>query len=285
MRVLALVFVLLLAWGASAPGLAQGNPAPRRIVSLNLCLDPIVLALVPRERIAALSFVAADPLLSPIASELRGVRLVKGGAEEVLALDPDLVLAGDYSTPATVSLLQRLGRRIEVVPIASDLAGIRAAVRQVAAAVGERERGEVMIQAFDAQLAAASLPAAGRVPTAAVYQLNGIVSDTGTLVDEVLRAAGFANHAVRLPLGPGGRVGLETLIATPPDLLVLGQEASSYRTAGADNLRHPALADLMRHRASVLMPMQLWLCGTPHVADAVALLAGARARLGSRPQP
>jgi iron complex transport system substrate-binding protein len=280
------MLVLLLAWGLICPPASASESRPRRIVSLNLCLDPLVLALVPRERIAALSFVAADPLLSPIANDLAGIRVVKGGAEEVLALDADLVLAGAYSTPATVSLLQRLGRRVEVVPIESDLTAVRAAVRQVAAAVGEPQRGEEMIAAFDRQLAAAAPPASvGRRPTAAVYQLNGVISGPGTLIDEALRAAGFANHAESLPLGPAGRVGLEALVAKPPDLVVLGQEASSYRTVGADNLRHPALAALVRQRPHLLLPMQLWLCGTPHVAEAVTLLAAARAQLRTRSLP
>ena len=44
---------------SSAP--APAATPPRRIVSLNLCTDQILLDLVPRDRIAALSELVADP--------------------------------------------------------------------------------------------------------------------------------------------------------------------------------------------------------------------------------
>ncbi len=130
-----------------AIALAGALPAyayrPLRIVSLNLCTDQILLDLVPRERIAALSFLVADPTMSPRVADAKGLTLVQGAAEEVLAFDPDLILAGTYSTPATVSLLERLGRRVVKVPMASSFEEIRVAVRLMAEAVGEPERGRL----------------------------------------------------------------------------------------------------------------------------------------------
>ena len=114
----------------------QAETKSRRIVSLNLCTDQILLELVPRNRIAALSWLAGDGNVSAVAGELKGIKLIAGGAEEVLALDPDLVLASPYAATPTVELLKRLGRRVEMVPFATDFAMIRSTVRQVAAAVG-----------------------------------------------------------------------------------------------------------------------------------------------------
>ena len=73
------------------------------------------------------------------------------------------------------------------------------------------------------------------------------------------------------------RLPLEVLVATPPDLIVLSSAAEEYRTVAADNLRHPALRLLRQRQASLELPWQLWLCGTPHIADVVARLAKARA--------
>ena len=59
------------------------------------------------------------------------------------AFDPDLVIAGTYSTPATVALLERVGRRVVKVPLASRSRWHPARlVAKIAAAVGEAERGE-----------------------------------------------------------------------------------------------------------------------------------------------
>jgi iron complex transport system substrate-binding protein len=72
------------------------------------------------------------------------------------------------------------------------------------------------------------------------------------------------------------------LLADPPDLIVLSSGAEEYRTALADNLRHPALRLLRRRQASIELPWRHWLCGTPHVVEAVERLAEARARIGAR---
>lgn len=278
---------LVAAWlAALAPAVPAAAEPPRRIVSLNLCLDPIVLDLVPRERIQGLSWVSGDRNVSPIVDRLDGIRLVRGAAEEVLALDPDLVLAGDYTTPATVDLLRRLGRRVEVIPMAFDIDGVRKTVRAVAEAVGEPERGAAMIAEFDRRLAeAASIATGNERPEAAVYQANSLVSQSGSLAAAALEAAGFRNAGDRLGEGAAGRVSLEALVTAPPDLIALGQHATTYRTPVADNLRHPALAHVLATRPHVDLPMPLWLCGTPYVADAVAILARARADLTKRAQP
>jgi len=259
--------------------LAEAAEPARRIVSLNLCIDPIVLDLVPRERIQALSWVSSDPNVSPIVDRIAGIRLVRGTAEEVLALEPDLVLAGAYTTPATVDLLRRLGRRVEVIPMATTIEDIRTVIRAVAAAVGEPERGESMVAEFDRRLGEAKPSGSHRRPEAIVYEANSIVSPPGSMEAAALDAAGFDNAAERMDVRPGGRMELEALVTTPPDLVVLNQRAATYRTPVADNLRHPALARVLAERAYVDLPMPLWLCGTPHVADAVATLARARAGL------
>lgn len=273
----ALAFVLV------ASGAAAGSAgAPRRIVSLNLCTDQILLDLVPRERIAALSELAADASLSAMAAEARGLRAIRGTAEEVLALDPDLVIAGAFTTPATVDLLKRVGRRVVTVPLASDFAGIRAATAEIAKAVGEEKRGAEIIARLDARLAAVAAGVPAERPSVVAYQVGSLASGAGSLLDQALAAAGLRNLAREKNLGALGRMSLEQLVLDPPDLVVLAHAADDFRTVLADNLRHPAFTTLIARRPSLHLPMPLWMCGTARIADAVEALAEARERL--RPQ-
>lgn len=272
----AVIALLMLAPSVAPPAHAA---KPERIVSINLCADQILLDLVPRSRIRALSHLAADPSVSAAHEAARGIPSTRGEAEDVLRLDPDLVIAGAYSTPATVPLLERVGRRVVKVPLANTLDEIRALVRTMAAAVEERERGEAILSAFDRRLGAARERAtdrAGPRPSALNYQINGYASGTGSLMDAALEVAGFANHAGALGLGAGGALSLEALLARPPDLLLLSGAVDEYRTAVADNLRHPALAKLREQTPSLVLPWRTWLCGTPRVTDAIDRLIEAR---------
>jgi iron complex transport system substrate-binding protein len=199
----------------------------------------------------------------------------------VLRYKPDLILAGPFGVAPTVGLLRRLRMNVVVVPIAADFDGVRAAVRVVAAAAGEEARGEAMIAAFDRRLAAVALAPLAPQSSAVVYQVGGAVSGGG-LADAALTAAGFRNKAAEYRLNRNGQVPLELLAASPPDLLVLTSAADEYRTVVSDNLRHPALAALRERRPSIEVPWRLWLCGTPHIADAVVRLAEARAAIEAR---
>jgi iron complex transport system substrate-binding protein len=261
---------------------AEGD-RPARIVSLDLCADQLLIELVERARIAAVTHLAADPEVSAIWAQAKGIPITRGAAEDVLRYAPDLILAGPFGVAPTVNLLRRLGMNVVVVPTASDIDGVRAAVRAVASAVGERTKGEGMIAAFDRRLAEIA-PAQAPAPSAVVYQVGGAVSVGGSLADAALAAAGFRNKAAEYRLTRGGQVPLELLAAAPPDLIVLGSAADEYRTVVSDNLRHPALRQLQRHHASIEVPWRLWLCGTPHIADAIARLAEARAAIEARRQ-
>ena len=260
---------------------AQAAARPSRIVSLDLCTDQLLIELVGRERIAAVTHLAADPAVSAIPARAKGLPITHGAAEDVLRYDPDLILAGPFGVSPTVGLLRRLKRNVVVVPLPSDLDGVRAAVRTVAVAVGEEPKGEAMIAAFDRRLARLAPPASASRPTAIVYQVGGSVSGPGSLAEAALLAAGFRNKAAEYRLTRNGQVPLELLVATPPDLLVLSSAVDEYRTALADNLRHPVLRRLRQNHASLELPWQLWLCGTPNIADAIERLAEARGKLGA----
>jgi iron complex transport system substrate-binding protein len=276
-----LVFGFTAAAGAAH---AQAAARPARIVSLDLCADQLLIELVERARIAAVTHLAADPQVSAIWEKARGIPITRGAAEDVLRYRPDLILAGPFGVAPTVGLLLRLNANVVVVPLASDLDGVRSAVRMVAAAVGEEARGEATIRAFDRRLAGIPAVPQAPAPSAVVYQVGGAVSVAGNLADTVLAAAGFRNKATEYRLTRGGQVPLEVLAASPPDLLVLTSAADEYRTVVGDNLRHPALGLLRRQRASIEVPWRLWQCGTPHIADAIVRLAEARAGIEARRQ-
>jgi iron complex transport system substrate-binding protein len=266
---------------AAEPVYAGEATQPRRIVSLDLCTDQLLVELVDRSRIAAVTHLLGDTSVSAIPEKARGIPITHGAAEDVLRYDPDLVLAGPFGVSATVNLLRRLGRNVVVVPLPPDLDGVRASVRATAAAVGERDKGEVLVADFDRRLSALAAPA-GPPPTAVIYQIGGTVSGPGSLADAALAAAGFRNMSATYRLTRGGQVPLESLIAKPPDLLVLASNTEEYRTALADNLRHPIIRLLRQRGISLELPWRYWLCGTPHIADAIEQLVAARAGIEAR---
>ncbi|HWV82218.1 MAG TPA: ABC transporter substrate-binding protein [Hyphomicrobiaceae bacterium] len=271
-----------------SPALAAAQQAkPQRIVSLNLCTDILLIDLVAPERIQALSVNATDPLISPVAERARRFKRVHADAEEVLALDPDLVVNAEFTSPATASLLQRIGRRVAEIPMAHDIEGVKKSIARMAEVTGEAAKGQAIVADFDVHLSrlVAGLPSTASRPTALIYQINGIASGTGLLEDQALQLAGFRNLAPALNPDAGGRVALEAIVANPPDLLALAGPSEEYRTVVADTLAHPAIAAAMKGRATIVLPWRDWICGSPYIVNAIETLAKTRRELAARRPP
>jgi len=261
--------------GLALAGAASAAP-PRRVVSLNPCLDAILMAVADPGQIAALSHYSHDPRQSAVAAEAARYPVTGGSAEEVVALRPDLVLTSGMGALALTGVLPRLGVRQASFTVPASIDESLAQVDQVARLVGHPERGAAVNAQVRAAIAAAA-PRPGEPRLGAlIYEYHGLASGPGTLVDEMMRDAGFDNRATRYGLKRTGDVPLEALLADPPQVLLAGKMAPD-EPAWADRvLGHPALKALARRMRVETFPEQLMYCGGPTLAREAQALAQAR---------
>ena len=188
---------------------------PRRVASLNLCTDQLLLALADRSQIASLSRLARDPSMSFMAEEAVGFRLNDGGVEPLLFDRPDLVLAGTYGQQEQAALLKRQGFEVLSLGSWSSLEDGREQIRSLARRLGHPERGKELIARIDGALERAR----GIVPgkrSILVYERGGWVAGARSPLGEILAHMGFSLHQEALGLSAGGAARLETIVVTPP---------------------------------------------------------------------
>ena len=222
-------------------GLSGASPvrAPRRVVSLNPCLDVILVHVADRAQIAAISHYSHEPSSSSIGPAGATYPFTYESAEEVLSLRPDLVLTGRHSSPATRAALKRLGIPAELFAVPNSVEESLGQVRQVARAVHRPERGEAVIAQVRAALAAAA-PRHGTPRLSAItYQAGGFATAPGTMMDEMMRRCGLDNAAARYGLKRTGNIPLELLVADPPDVLLAGEAEPGAPTWADRVLTHP----------------------------------------------
>ncbi|HEY1631840.1 MAG TPA: ABC transporter substrate-binding protein [Rhizomicrobium sp.] len=255
-------------------------------MSLLVCTDEYVYRLEPRERIAALSYLAADrqPVVSTIADQVHGITLIRQNAESVLALHPDLVVTYRFVNPKLHEILGAAGIPVYDLPWAASYDAIRKITRDLGDRLGARDRADALIAEMDRKLAAAHARAPSPPVSTLVYEPNGYVTADGvtneTLADAGLRNAGPDMHQAR-----NGTVALEMIAARPPELLILN-DAREATPAHADLLlRHPALAALKGRAVVAHLSLTPLLCPGPWSADAAGPLAGLALRArGARPK-
>lgn len=251
---------------------SYGAEKPIRIASLNLCLDQLVLDLVPVSRVVSVTFLAADPNYSFAWRNARKVHLNRGRAEEILPLRPDLVLANRWSARPATQLLERLGYRVERFPHAADFASMRTIITRLSRILGVPERGAAMIRRFDRDLAGLAVAPGGKKPVAALYWTGGMTSGRGSLAGAILDAAGFDNLADRIGLDGTTVLGVETLLRQRYDMLIIADAREIAPSIARQSLIHPVLRRAARKRPVLTLPRRYLMCGVPQVAEAVRLV-------------
>jgi iron complex transport system substrate-binding protein len=241
--------------------------APKRVVSINLCTDQLAMLLAAPGQLVSVSDLARDPQASAMVAEAGAYPANHAQAEEIYLLEPDLVLAGSYSDPATLSMLERLGIRVERFDPAYGLDAVESGIRHMGAVLGRPAQAEAMARDFAARRA--QFLAAPGGPLAASYSANGYTTGAGSLTGEVIAAAGLRNLAAERGMQGGGILPLELLVLAAPDILI-GGDVYPGASRAEEILRHPALAGLAARQ--VRIADHDWLCGLPRVLDVVARL-------------
>ena len=257
---------------------------PQKVVSINLCTDQLLLLLADKPVIQSLSYLASRDDISALAHEAVGIRKNHGLAEEIMLMQPDLILAGTFTSRPTVFLLKRLGFNVIEVPVVRSFADIRHNIAMIAKALHEEQRGEQLIQAFDTRLALALATQVPQPPVAVFYRENSYTTGGNTLAHTILEAAGFRNLAAEMGISGSGHLPLEALITQHPDIIISGRKRSPHGSVATAAFQHPAFQAFKTQTTMVTTSDPLWICGTPLVLDAVENLLKVRLQLAAAQQ-
>lgn len=253
---------------AMMTGAAEARPL--RVMSLDQCADQYVLALAPDAELA-LSPRADDPD-AWMRTEAMGRPRIRPSLESAIAFRPDVVVRYWGGDARLLTRLEQSGVVVTTLADAQDFKAVSANIDAASKALGRAERGQALIARMQAKLATAAPPASARRGEALYLTAGGFTAGAGTLVDAVLRAAGFGNAATTSGFAP---VSVERMALSPPARFVLGffdQVRADWRGAG----RHPVVRRAAEGRVAAELPAAVLTCPAWFAADAAVMLkAGA----------
>ncbi|OYT69064.1 MAG: hypothetical protein CFK52_14140, partial [Chloracidobacterium sp. CP2_5A] len=161
-------------------------------------------------------------------------------AEQILALDPDLVIVGASCSPEILRLLEIGCGRVVRIGRGYTLSEIQENIRLTGDAVGEPARAQALIDEMNRQLGAVRAKVEGAPPPRALYIGSGYgyTAGIGTYTDELLQAAGARNAAREAGVKAWGKIALETVIEMDPDVIFVPDTGG--RAHGAVGMRYVA---------------------------------------------
>ena len=242
--------------------------APRRVASLNLCTDELLLALADPGQIVSVTHLAQDPAETPVWRQARLHGRNDGTLLSVAPLRPDLVITMGGGARDRLRIAGRLGIATLDLPFPQNLDDIELAIDRVAAALGRPAAGTELRRRI-AELRRTAPPP----------QLDSIWLGGGgrTYPAQSLAAEWMALAGLRQRPLQGDRVSLETLIVAPPTVLLRSDYRSGQYSGEQRWLAHP-VARRVRGARSVATDGRRWTCMGPLLIAEVERLRGAIGR-------
>jgi iron complex transport system substrate-binding protein len=261
---------------------ADAAEAPR-FVSINLCTDQLLMALADPAQILGLSPYARDPARSFDVKKASQFPQLSGEAEDVLALRPDIVVAGRYTKRATRELLKQKGVRVVEFEPARSLSDVKQQLYQMGELVGHPDRATAEIDRLDAAMARARRVASQKLYRVLAVSRRGWVAGADNLTTSLLTAVGLSNAGGELGLKAGGYASLEAIVALKPDFILVSDDGTFAEDEGRAFLLHPALERFYPAARRIVIPERLTICGGPMLAEALDRMASELDRVASRP--
>jgi iron complex transport system substrate-binding protein len=264
------LFLLILLLASSNVSLAQDDTRRPRVVSLNMCADPYLMAFAAPEQILALSPLARDRDMSPFAEQALNFPMSTGSIEDIIAREPDLVIASPYSDHLRLRQIAALNIDLFIMDAAQDFNHARMEILRLGERLNRTEEARAYLATLDQALATiAPLATAPRVLS--LHRRGLTIGDGHILTDIIKRAGG-------IPAVRGNsiqRIGIERAIALEADILLLENTAAISESRGAEFLSHPALTAAYAPEKRIVLPQALSVCAGAATPQAVQFLHAA----------
>ena len=245
----------------------QGTP--QRIVSLAPSNTEILFA------VGAGKQVVGRDSFSDYPAEVKSIKDIGGSigkydTEAIVALHPDLVLAGEINTPELVNSLEQLGLTVYYLPNPTTLEAMYANLETVGQLTGHQSGAVALVNSLKLRVAAvdARIKPLISLPTV-YYELDATdptkpyTAGPGTFVDLLISRAGGTNIGMSLT-SQWAQISLEKLVVANPAIIILGD--SAYGTTADSVKQRPGWSGLAAVQNGQIYP-------GPRLVDGLEALA------------
>lgn len=210
--------------------------SPKRVVSYGVSTDDMLIPILGTERIAA---IAEMPANLEEAAKIKG--RISNTTESIIGEAPDLVIMPSWLKAEFIDEIRSAGIPVYVYKMPTEIEGTIATIHELAAVVGEVERGNAFAGETEDRLRALddflkTIPEEKRL-ICVFARPNGIGGGKGSTFDGLCQHAGVKNGAALYGLTGNDAAGREALISINPDIIFVPSDAYSQDGSNAETAR------------------------------------------------
>ncbi|OPX43764.1 vitamin B12-binding protein [Ruminiclostridium hungatei] len=197
---------------------------PSKIASLPLGACEMLLSLVDKSQIAAMTNYVDDAAVSNIADVAKGVgKRLDFNAEKIIAIQPDLVLVDTWQDKNIIKQLRDSGIKVFVVNTPKNVDEQKEMLKLLGELTDSTAKAEEVINWMEQKLKAVSDKLAGlkeqQKLTIIDYSEMGSTSGKDTNFDDVVTRAGLTNPVAQAGLTGWPQLSKEMIVQYNPDII------------------------------------------------------------------
>jgi len=255
-------------------------PQPRRIVSLTIRSDEILMELAEEGTVIALSKWADDPVASNISEAAKQIPLRALPSEEmILGMKPDLVVASQSQPYDLIYRLRSLGIPVYVCPLAHNVKDTEKLILEFGKLLRREQKAKEMVDRMEEVIRSyaekiSKIPEEEKV-TVYRFTVSGGNGGKNTYYDDICNKAGVKNAAAQMVFRGTQLLPKEQVLQMNPDVIFLPtwdwsrkMDLEAYKR---DIVEDPALQTVkaIKNKRLYVIPDTHMLCSSQYMVECI----------------
>ena len=203
----------------------EKNYKYKKIISMSMASDELLYALVSKDRILALSGNSdKNEMRSALWNKINDFNQVKDNVEQIMALEPDLVIVPNWIKKTVISQLEDAGINIYVYDTPSNFQEEKNLIKELSCLLEVKNIGARIIKDMDTRLLAIQqkIKKSGKPsPRVLEYSHYGSTNGKGSMFDDMLSNIYCKNVASEIGIYRFAKISKELVIDLNPEIILI----------------------------------------------------------------
>ncbi|WP_270749964.1 ABC transporter substrate-binding protein [Fusobacterium hominis] len=203
----------------------EKNYKYKKIISMSMASDELLYALVSKDRILALSGNSdKNEMRSALWNKINDFNQVKDNVEQIMALEPDLVIVPNWIKKTVISQLEDAGINIYVYDTPSNFQEEKNLIKELSCLLEVKNIGARIIKDMDTRLLAIQqkIKKSGKpCPRVLEYSHYGSTNGKGSMFDDMLSNIYCKNIANEIGIYRFTKISKELVIDLNPEIILI----------------------------------------------------------------
>ncbi|HAG54847.1 MAG TPA: hypothetical protein DCL17_00390 [Dehalococcoidia bacterium] len=228
-------------------GVITLDAPPEKIHSLSLGHTEILAALMDFERLSAVYSFFVDEEQSNIAGLSADHNMIGFDPEEVVALEPDVIVASRFTNSDTVALLNGAGNLVVRTALENSALGNVPNILLIGYLIGAEAEAVALVEDIEARMEVISdlLPGGDKPRVLSISKFTSVfAAGSGSTEGGIIEQAGGINAAADSGIEGHLQVSVESIAAINPDVIIVPQPLEGADLFIEELVSNAALADV-----------------------------------------